>query len=77
MTSPTIKRKLRRSAPCCHISLPSTSTLPEVGRLMPLKWLISVDFPLPVEPIMPTKSPSSTLKEMLSSAVTASGIPGL
>ena len=77
MTSPTKKRKERRSAPGAHRSLPSTSTRPEVGRLMPLKWLIRVDLPLPVEPMMPTKSPSSTEKDTSSRAVVASGMPGL
>ena len=42
-----------------------------------MKWLISVDFPLPVEPMIPTKSPSSTVKETSSSAFVASGIPWL
>ena len=40
------KRKLRRSAPCSHRSLPSTRTRPDVGRFRPLKWLISVDLSL-------------------------------
>ena len=75
MTRPTRKRKLRRSAPCSHRSRPSTSTRPEVGRFRPLKWLIRVDLPLPVEPIMPTKSPSSTVNETSSSALVSSGIP--
>ena len=77
MTRPTRKRKLRRSAPCSHRSLPSTRTRPDVGRFRPLKWLISVDFPLPVEPMIPTKSPSSTVKDTSSSAFVASGIPWL
>ena len=47
MTRPTRKRKLRRSAPCSHRSLPSTRTRPDVGRFRPLKWLISVDFRCP------------------------------
>ena len=37
----------------------------------------SVDLPLPVEPMMPTKSPSSTVKDTSSSALVASGIPRL
>ena len=77
MTRPTWKRNARRSAPCSHISLPSIRMRPEVGRFRPLKWLMRVDLPLPVEPMMPTKSPSSTLNDTSSSAVVSSGMPGL
>ena len=51
--------------------------VPEVGLFSPLKWLMRVDLPLPVEPITPTKSPSSMEKDTSSRAAVASGIPGL
>ena len=76
-TSPTRKRKDRRSLPSAHISLPSTMIFPEVGRLRPLKWPMRVDLPLPVEPMMPTKSPSSMEKLTSSRAAVSSGMPGL
>ena len=60
-----------------QISCPATSTCPLVGFKMPLKWVMRVDFPDPVEPMIPTKSPSSTAKSTCSSAVVASGIPAL
>ena len=50
-------------------------TRPLVGLLMPLKWLMSVDLPQPVEPMTPTNWPSSMEKLTSSRATVASGIP--
>ena len=65
------------SWPLAQMSLPSSSTWPLVGFRMPLKWVMRVDLPLPVDPMMPTKSPSSTAKLTSSRAVVASGMPAL
>ena len=43
----------------------------------PFMWVMRVLLPEPVAPMMPTKSPSSTVKLTSSSAVTALGMPGL
>ncbi len=58
-----------------HRSSPPMYTLPEVGRLMPLKCEISVDLPQPVEPMTPTNAPSSISKLTRSSATVSSGMP--
>ena len=76
-TSPTMKRNLRMSAGFAQMSCPSTSTWPSVGFKMPLKWVMRVLLPDPVEPMMPTKPPSSTAKSTFSSATVASGMPAL
>ena len=75
MTMPTRKRNLRICDGSAQMSWPSTRTLPLVGLSSPLKWEIREDFPLPVEPMMPTKSPASTEKLTSSRATVASGIP--
>ena len=52
------------------MSVPLIFTVPKVGLSTPPSKCNSVDFPLPLAPIIATNSPSFTEKEILSTAVT-------
>jgi len=54
------------------MSVPSTITLPLLGRSSPLTSRIRVDFPAPDRPMMPVMPARGTARSMPSSAVTAS-----
>ena len=49
--------------------VPSITTVPDVGRSMPVIMLMSVVLPLPDLPISPMNSPAPTLRLMPRSAV--------
>jgi hypothetical protein len=53
---------------CSHRTSPATSTVPPVGKRMPVSILIGIDLPAPFGPRWPTLSPSSIMKAMPSTA---------
>ena len=67
---PTRRRMSSRSS-SSQVSMPSTYTLPDVGRRMALKCLARVDFPDPLWPSTATNSPGRTDRETPSSTVGA------
>ena len=67
----------RRSASFAPKSTPSTKTTPGWERSRPFRWVISVDLPLPVCPMMPTNSPSSMDRLTAFSARASKGVPGM
>ena len=76
-TMPTWKRTARIFLGSAQMSLPFSSTWPEVGRSRPLSIWMRVDLPLPVWPITPRNSPFSTWMFTPSTAVFSKGVPGL
>ena len=74
---PTWKRTARIFLGSAQMSLPFSSTWPEVGRSRPLSIWMRVDLPLPVWPITPRNSPFSTWMFTPSTAVFSKGVPGL
>ncbi len=54
------------------VTRPSTATVPEVGRRIPLASLSSVDLPEPLGPITATASPGATSRSMPSRATNSS-----
>ena len=76
-TSPTSRRISMRLWPFSPTSTPPTNTWPGSGRMRALRWAMSVDLPLPVWPMTPTKSPSRMVRETSSSARVSKGVPGI
>ena len=53
------------------VSMPSTNTLPSVGKSNALRCFASVDLPLPLCPTTATNSPSFMVRDTLFSAFAA------
>ena len=72
---PTWNRTWRIFLGSAQMSLPFSSTWPEVGRMRPLSIWMRVDFPLPVWPMTPRNSPWRMARDTFSTAVFWKGVP--
>lgn len=70
-TKPTLRASSAISSPAA--SRPSTVTVPDVGRAMPIRCRASVLLPAPLGPTTATRSPALTVSETSASAVVPFG----
>ena len=74
-TSPTSRRISMRLWPLLPHVHAADEHVARLGADEALRWAMSVDLPLPVWPMTPTKSPSRMVRETSSSARVSKGVP--